>query len=60
MIVEKYPVAMVLFHSLITTLLDKSEKILPSITPADLIDTQPRMKPLTFMIAVKNVSETIR
>lgn len=45
MIVEKYPVAMVLFHSLITTLLDKSEKILPSITPADLIDNQPLMKP---------------
>ncbi len=46
MIVEKYPVAMVLFHSLITTLLDKSEKILPSITPADLIDGSPLMKPL--------------
>lgn len=46
MIVEKYPVTMVLFHSLITTLLDKSEKILPSITPADLIDSSPLMKPL--------------
>jgi nitrous oxidase accessory protein len=44
MIVEKYPPAMVLFRSFITTLLDKTEKILPSLTPENLIDTAPMMK----------------
>jgi len=44
MIVEKYPPAMVLFRSFITNLLDKTEKILPSLTPENLIDTAPMMK----------------
>ena len=46
MIVEKYPVTMVLFHSLITTLLDRSEKVVPSLTPEMLKDDHPLMKPL--------------
>jgi len=44
MIVEKYPPAMILFRSFITTLLDKTEKILPSITPENLKDNAPLMK----------------
>ena len=44
MIVEKYPPAMILFRSFITTLLDKTEKILPSLTPENLKDTAPLMK----------------
>ena len=44
MIVEKYPPAMILFRSFITTLLDKTEKILPSITPENLKDDAPLMK----------------
>ncbi len=44
MIVEKYPAAMILFRSFITTLLDKTEKILPSLTPENLKDTAPMMK----------------
>jgi len=44
MIVEKYPPAMILFRSFITTLLDKTEKILPSITPENLKDNTPLMK----------------
>lgn len=43
MIVEKYPPAMILFRSFITTLLDKTEKILPSITPENLKDSAPMM-----------------
>lgn len=43
MIVEKYPPAMILFRSFITTLLDKTEKILPSLTPENLKDTAPMM-----------------
>ncbi|MDN3656499.1 nitrous oxide reductase family maturation protein NosD [Ferruginibacter paludis] len=44
MIVEKYPPAMILFRSFITSLLDKTEKILPSLTPENLKDTAPLMK----------------
>ena len=44
MIVEKYPPAMILFRSFITSLLDKTEKILPSLTPENLEDSAPMMK----------------
>lgn len=44
MIVERYPPAMVLFRSFITSLLDKTEKILPSLTPENLKDNMPLMK----------------
>lgn len=44
MIVEKYPSAMILFRSFITTLLDKTEKIIPSLTPENLKDNSPLMK----------------
>ena len=43
MIVEKYPTAMILFRTFITSLLDKTEKILPSLTPENLKDTAPLM-----------------
>lgn len=45
-IIEKNPPAMMLFRSLITTLLDKTEKVLPSLTPDKLKDAFPLMKPL--------------
>lgn len=48
MIVEKNPPAMMLFRSFITSLLDKTEKILPSLTPEDLKDDYPSMKPLAL------------
>ncbi|HEX6914331.1 MAG TPA: nitrous oxide reductase family maturation protein NosD [Chitinophagaceae bacterium] len=48
MIVEQTPAAMVLFRSFITTLLDKTEKVLPSITPENLKDETPFMKPLNL------------
>ena len=44
MIVEKFPAAMILFRTFITTLLDKTEKILPGITPENLRDNEPLMK----------------
>jgi nitrous oxidase accessory protein len=46
MIIEKNPPAMMLFRSFITTLLDKTEKLLPSLTPENLKDAHPLMKPL--------------
>lgn len=46
MIVEQNPAAMMLFRSFMTTLLDKTEKLLPSLTPENLKDDFPLMKPL--------------
>ncbi len=44
MIIEQNPPAMMLFRSFITTLLDKTEKIFPSLTPENLKDDSPLMK----------------
>jgi nitrous oxidase accessory protein len=46
MIIERNPPAMILFHSLITSLMDKSEKVIPSLTPENLKDEHPLMKQL--------------
>lgn len=46
MVIEKNPSAMVLFRSFMSSLLDKTEKVLPSITPENLKDDTPLMKPL--------------
>jgi nitrous oxidase accessory protein len=46
MIVEQNPPAMMLFRSFMTTLLDKTEKILPTLTPENLKDDHPLMKAL--------------
>lgn len=46
MIIEQNPPAMILFRSFMSSLLDKTEKILPSLTPEDLKDDHPFMKSL--------------
>ncbi len=46
MIIQQNPPAMILFRSLMTSLLDKTEKIIPSLTPENLKDELPLMKPL--------------
>lgn len=46
MIIEKNPPAMILFRSIMVSLLDKIEKILPTMTPENLKDETPFMKPL--------------
>ncbi|WP_298411215.1 nitrous oxide reductase family maturation protein NosD [Hydrotalea sp.] len=46
MIVAENPTAMILFRSFMATLFDKTEKILPSLTPENLVDKLPLMKPL--------------
>lgn len=46
MITERNPPAIILFHSLIVSLMDRSEKIIPSLTPENLKDEHPLMKPL--------------
>ena len=48
MIIDVNPAALMLFRSLIVSLLDKSEKILPGITPEQLKDESPLMKKITL------------
>jgi len=44
MIIDSNPAALMLFRSLIVSLLDKTEKILPGVTPESLRDDKPVMK----------------
>ena len=44
MVIENNPAALMLFRSLIVSLLDKSEKVLPGITPENLKDNKPLMR----------------
>ncbi len=46
MIIEQNPVAMILMRSFMVTLLEKTEKAIPSITPENFKDDAPNMKPL--------------
>lgn len=48
MIIEKNNAALMLFRSIIVSLLDKTEKLLPGITPENLKDDRPYMKPLAL------------
>ncbi len=43
-IIEQMPHGMMLLHSFMVNLMERAEKIFPSLTPEDLIDTQPIMK----------------
>ncbi|AHF15287.1 nitrous oxide reductase family maturation protein NosD [Niabella soli] len=44
-IVEKNPPAMLLYRSFMISLLDKTEKIIPSLTPDNFVDKRPKMRP---------------
>jgi nitrous oxidase accessory protein len=46
MIIERMPVAMILMRSFMVTLLEKTEKSIPSITPENFKDDAPFMKPV--------------
>ena len=45
MVVEQNPTTLILMRSFIVSLLDKAEKAIPSITPEDLVDNKPMIKP---------------
>lgn len=45
-VVEKKPPAMLLYRSFMVSLLDKSEKMIPGLTPENFIDEKPLMHPL--------------
>jgi nitrous oxidase accessory protein len=45
MIVEQNPTTLILMRSFMVSLLDKAEKAIPSLTPENLVDDKPVMKP---------------
>jgi nitrous oxidase accessory protein len=46
MVMEQNPNSVMLLRSFMVSLLDKAEKAIPSLTPENLVDEQPLMKPL--------------
>jgi len=48
-IVESNPPTMLLYRSFMVTLLDKSEKVLPSLTPDSFVDLQPLMQAIKIL-----------
>jgi nitrous oxidase accessory protein len=48
MVVEQNPNSLILLRSFMVSLLDKAEKAIPSLTPENLVDNQPLMKPLAL------------
>ena len=48
MIVEETPTAVLLWRSFLVFLLDRAEKAIPAITPENLKDDSPSMKPYDF------------
>jgi nitrous oxidase accessory protein len=47
-IVEKIPASVMLWRSFMVTLLDRMERILPTMTPDKMIDHSPKMRPYDF------------
>ncbi|WP_226065743.1 nitrous oxide reductase family maturation protein NosD [Kaistella polysaccharea] len=45
-LVEQNPSVMLLFRSFLVDMLDKTEKIIPSLTPESFVDDQPVLKPI--------------
>jgi nitrous oxidase accessory protein len=45
MIVEQHPNSLMLLRSFMVSLLDRAEKAIPSLTPENLVDDKPRLKP---------------
>lgn len=48
MIVEKMPAASILLRSFMVSIMDKAERLIPGITPVELKDDKPLMKPLAL------------
>lgn len=53
MVVERMPPAMLLWRSFMVFLLDRAESVLPAITPEDLKDHSPSMKPYDLHTSTK-------
>ena len=50
MVVEKNPTAMLLFRSFMVMLLDRTERMIPTLTPEDLKDDKPALKPFPLWL----------
>lgn len=48
MIVERTPYALILYRSFLVSILDRTEKAIPTITPAQLKDNRPAMQPFSL------------
>ena len=48
LIVERNPASLILLRSFMSGLMDKAEKVIPSLTPEQLKDEQPHMRPFTL------------
>jgi nitrous oxidase accessory protein len=46
MIVERIPAGLMFLHSFVVRLIDESERVFPSLTPSELKDDKPRLKPI--------------
>ncbi len=57
MVIEQMPHAVMLYRSFMVALLEKAEKAIPSLTPENLVDNQPLMKPVA---QVFNLSESVK
>lgn len=47
-VIERVPAAIVLWRSMLVFLLDRAEKVIPAMTPENLMDHQPSMKPYDY------------
>ncbi len=48
-IIEQVPPAVLLWRSFLVYLIDRAEKAIPAITPENLLDTQPKMRPYDLL-----------
>jgi nitrous oxidase accessory protein len=47
LLVERYPATLALLRSLLVDLLDAAERVIPSLTPEELMDASPAMRRLS-------------
>ncbi|MBK7889119.1 MAG: nitrous oxide reductase family maturation protein NosD [Bacteroidetes bacterium] len=59
MIIEQLPPSLLLIRSFMVYLLDKAEKIIPSLTPIHLMDELPQMRMIKFKETKKSLSSTL-
>jgi nitrous oxidase accessory protein len=59
MIIEQLPPSLLLIRSFMVYLMDKAEKIIPSLTPVHLMDEFPQMRMIKFTEAKKAISSSI-
>jgi nitrous oxidase accessory protein len=45
LVVEQSPATLILLRSVLVDILDLAERVLPVVTPAEMVDTRPRMRP---------------